>query len=47
MIYGYDDRLEKIVGMRAPSTLTEVELGEACKKVVAMSDEIKKGEHHE
>ena len=47
MIYGYDDRLEKIVGLRAPGTLTEVELGDACKKVVAMSDEIKKGERHE
>ena len=47
MVYGYDDRLEKIVGLRAPGTLTEVELGDACKKVVAMSDEIKKGEHHE
>ena len=41
MIYGYDDRMEKLVGLRAPGTLTEVELGEACKKVVAMADEIR------
>lgn len=42
MIYGFDDRLEKLVGLRAPGTLTEVELGEACKKVVTMADEIRK-----
>ena len=41
MIYGYDARMEKIIGLRAPGTLTEVELGEACKKVVAAADEIK------
>lgn len=42
MIYGFDDRMEKLVGLRAPGTLTEVELGEACKKVVTMADEIRK-----
>ena len=47
MIYGFDERLEKIAGLRAPGTLTEDQLGEVCKKVVAMSAEIKKGERHE
>jgi hypothetical protein len=46
-IYGFDERMEKIIGLRAPGTLTEVELGEACKKVVAAANEIKKGERHE
>ena len=41
VIYGYGDRMEKIIGMRAPGTLTEVELGEACKIVVAAADEIR------
>ena len=42
MVYGFDDRMEKVIGMRAPGTMTEVELGEVCKKVVAMADEIRK-----
>jgi hypothetical protein len=41
MIYGYDEQMDKLIGLRAPGTLTEVELGAACKKVVIMADEIR------
>jgi hypothetical protein len=41
MIYGIEDRFEKMAVIRAPGVLTDSEIQEVCKKVYAMAEEMK------
>jgi hypothetical protein len=41
VVYGIDGRLEKVVGVRAPGTLSDSEIDEACQKVLATAERLK------
>jgi hypothetical protein len=40
VVYGFDGRNEKLLGLRSPGTLEGTELTDLCKRVVALSEEI-------
>ena len=42
VIYGIEGRNEKIIGVRAPGVLTDPEIEEACQKVLAAANELRK-----
>ena len=42
LVYGIDERVEKVVGLRAPGTMTDKEIDETCKKVLVMANELKR-----
>ena len=42
VIYGIEGRNEKIIGVRAPGVLTDPEIEEACQKVLAVANELRK-----
>jgi hypothetical protein len=37
-----DSRMEKVIGLRAPGMLSDKEIDDACKRVIAMSTELNK-----
>lgn len=40
VVYGHDERFEKLVGLRSPSPLTFTEINDMCKKVNEMAKEL-------
>ena len=40
IVYGFDGRMEKLLGLRSPETLNSAELTDLCKRVVTLSEEI-------
>jgi hypothetical protein len=42
VVYGIEGRNEKVIGVRAPGTLTDPEIEETCQKVLATAAELKK-----
>jgi len=42
LVYGIEGRMEKVIGLRAPGTLTDTEIDETCKRVLTMAEELKR-----
>jgi len=42
VVYGLDGRNEKVIGLRAPGTLSDTEIDATCQKVLALAEELKK-----
>lgn len=42
LIYGFDGRMEKMIGMRAPGKLSDQEIEAVCDKIVAAANELKR-----
>jgi hypothetical protein len=42
LVYGFEGRMERIIALRAPGTLTDQEIEKVCDRVVAIANEMKR-----